>query len=382
MFGGRVSRYPFPDHHAPPIALLAMATKEMISWLKRGTDYVVVVHCKAGKGRSGTLACSLLLAMDEELSPPKLQRNYNASEWADNRANSIMQDVTDTDDPSVASIDESDIPPSKSTTPKRQSQPEAHENPLHPPVQAHDTLDAKRKVTVDQVLQLHTSRRMKRGGKSQGVSIPSQRRWLRYWSEVLHHAAPPQLQLYRNITEHPPKARLYGINVRMKESGPGPTIAVMRVANLLLDKASRRDPNQDDRGASDVWVSLARYEDDMVQELERRVRENADIQYEDDGVTLKNSMFSTSKWDGKKMIASFARLGVAHGDQPKVNNGPDGSAVTYSLVPIPSSEWIDVGGETDDSAVEMNDGIVLDSAREVRVKIYMGQVRGISPFSC
>ncbi|KAG8845151.1 Telomerase protein component 1 [Serendipita sp. 411] len=45
-FYGRVSRYPFPDHHAPPIGLLALATQEMAAWLARGPDYTIVVHCK------------------------------------------------------------------------------------------------------------------------------------------------------------------------------------------------------------------------------------------------------------------------------------------------------------------------------------------------
>ena len=63
-FEGRVSRYPFPDHQsvfttvnpefvcilmlssAPPLGLLALATKDMKAWLDRGPEYVIVVHCK------------------------------------------------------------------------------------------------------------------------------------------------------------------------------------------------------------------------------------------------------------------------------------------------------------------------------------------------
>ncbi|KIO29339.1 hypothetical protein M407DRAFT_21560 [Tulasnella calospora MUT 4182] len=46
MFDGRVSRYPFPDHHAPPLAILALATREMDIYLKQDPDRVVVLHCK------------------------------------------------------------------------------------------------------------------------------------------------------------------------------------------------------------------------------------------------------------------------------------------------------------------------------------------------
>ncbi|KAG8812172.1 Telomerase protein component 1, partial [Serendipita sp. 399] len=111
-FYGRVSRYPFPDHHAPPIGLLALATQEMEAWLARGPDYTIVVHCKAGKGRSGTLACSLLLRMDDAIAPPKLQRSYNVSEWADERANEILHEVeSETENQRHTLGEESDIPP-------------------------------------------------------------------------------------------------------------------------------------------------------------------------------------------------------------------------------------------------------------------------------
>lgn len=46
---GRVSRYPFPDHHAPPLALLPLAVREMRAWLDGDSERVAIIHCKAGK---------------------------------------------------------------------------------------------------------------------------------------------------------------------------------------------------------------------------------------------------------------------------------------------------------------------------------------------
>ena len=62
---GRIHHYPWPDHHPPPFALVPNIVASMRNWLKTpedGKGRVAVVHCKAGKGRSGTAACSYLIS--------------------------------------------------------------------------------------------------------------------------------------------------------------------------------------------------------------------------------------------------------------------------------------------------------------------------------
>ncbi|ORY18645.1 hypothetical protein BCR34DRAFT_322782 [Clohesyomyces aquaticus] len=59
---GRIYHYPFPDHHPPPFALIPNIMASMRNWLKEKKGRVVVVHCKAGKGRSGTASCSYLIS--------------------------------------------------------------------------------------------------------------------------------------------------------------------------------------------------------------------------------------------------------------------------------------------------------------------------------
>ncbi|KAJ4987051.1 dual specificity phosphatase [Stagonosporopsis vannaccii] len=70
----RVYHYPFPDHHPPPFALIPNIMASMRNWLKAKEGRVVVVHCKAGKGRSGTASCSYLMSEEGWPMEKALQR--------------------------------------------------------------------------------------------------------------------------------------------------------------------------------------------------------------------------------------------------------------------------------------------------------------------
>ena len=74
---GRIRHYPWPDHHPPPFALIPNIMASMRDWLKGldvPKDRVVVVHCKAGKGRSGTMACSYLISEENWTAKDALNR--------------------------------------------------------------------------------------------------------------------------------------------------------------------------------------------------------------------------------------------------------------------------------------------------------------------
>ncbi|KAK3698948.1 Telomerase protein component 1 [Vermiconidia calcicola] len=73
---GRVRHYPWPDHHPPPFALIPLIMASMRNWLndKDAEGRVVVVHCKAGKGRSGTVACSYLISEEGWTPDDAMQR--------------------------------------------------------------------------------------------------------------------------------------------------------------------------------------------------------------------------------------------------------------------------------------------------------------------
>jgi protein tyrosine phosphatase len=63
----QVASFPFSDHNCPPIQLIASFCQSAHSWLKEDIQNVVVVHCKAGLGRTGLMICSLLLFLKVSL---------------------------------------------------------------------------------------------------------------------------------------------------------------------------------------------------------------------------------------------------------------------------------------------------------------------------
>lgn len=61
-FDGRVTECGFPDHHPPPLQILLDIMNDMLEWTAKSSKHVVVVHCLAGKGRTGVVcSCYLLL---------------------------------------------------------------------------------------------------------------------------------------------------------------------------------------------------------------------------------------------------------------------------------------------------------------------------------
>ncbi|PRQ53448.1 putative phosphoric monoester hydrolase [Rosa chinensis] len=60
-FYGRVERYPFDDNHVPPLEMVKLFCESVQSWIKSDPENIAVIHCMAGKGRTGLMVCAYLV---------------------------------------------------------------------------------------------------------------------------------------------------------------------------------------------------------------------------------------------------------------------------------------------------------------------------------
>ena len=61
LFHDQVKRVCIPDHNVPTVVQMIEFVAEANKWLEENEDNVVVIHCKGGKGRTGTMICILNL---------------------------------------------------------------------------------------------------------------------------------------------------------------------------------------------------------------------------------------------------------------------------------------------------------------------------------
>ena len=84
-FDGRIERYPFRDHGVPPLKTMVDFTNSAKAWLDAHPDNVVSLHCKAGKGRAGTMACCLLIRLGNQQTAADAMSYYDKTRVTNNK---------------------------------------------------------------------------------------------------------------------------------------------------------------------------------------------------------------------------------------------------------------------------------------------------------
>ena len=78
------ARYPFDDHNPSPLGMIEAFCADAHAWLSQSPQAVAVLHCKAGKGRTGfmiacyLLYCGMFTEADEALRFYAIRRTKNA----------------------------------------------------------------------------------------------------------------------------------------------------------------------------------------------------------------------------------------------------------------------------------------------------------------
>ena len=90
VFDGRVERYPFRDHGVPPLETMAEFCNSAKAWLDSDPSNVVCLHCKAGKGRAGIMACCLLLRLGFKSSAEEAMDYYGSVRVTDNKGLTVV----------------------------------------------------------------------------------------------------------------------------------------------------------------------------------------------------------------------------------------------------------------------------------------------------
>eukprot|EP01091_Cochliopodium_minus_P011700 TRINITY_DN3392_c0_g1_i1.p1 TRINITY_DN3392_c0_g1~~TRINITY_DN3392_c0_g1_i1.p1 ORF type:complete len:299 (-),score=50.78 TRINITY_DN3392_c0_g1_i1:16-798(-) len=77
-FNDMVACYPFEDHNPPPFGMIEEFCENVYEFLSKDKTNVAAIHCKAGKGRTGTMIICHLLYIKFYTHPQEAQEFYAA----------------------------------------------------------------------------------------------------------------------------------------------------------------------------------------------------------------------------------------------------------------------------------------------------------------
>ncbi|BEJ07147.1 hypothetical protein CcaverHIS641_0404160 [Cutaneotrichosporon cavernicola] len=369
--GGRVSRYPFPDHNPPPLPLLPLAVREMTAWLARDPENIAIIHCKAGKGRSGTLLVSYLLSLPELPPPPKEGGPHLDDSKVEALKDKIKQKEIRGADDAAPNDETEDVQTEGEVLSEAQGGDSSEEDTVSAPgpkpqLIRHDThvepvaspipdqpknsytpigigdeelLEApgqwdRRDGKLDAIFSFHSSRRMKPSTTKarRGVSIASQRRWCRYLHLLFLKKGPVS---YLANTGH---VRLLSVTLVLKR----PHGWQKPLASLVVGGNG---------GQGKAGATVARYKDEYVAQLRALGGDGEGVE----GDITWGGVAGDGVYDNAKMLKVFAKLAPGDvDDKTLVEPGEEDQYNVHHLVPPQE--------------------VVLDRGREFRLKLHLGSL--------
>ena len=91
LFGGpKVSLFPFQDHQSCPVKLMLEFCIDVCLFLLEDDENVAAIHCKAGKGRTGTMICAYLLFTGVALNSVKAFEIYGTQRSKEKKGHHLL----------------------------------------------------------------------------------------------------------------------------------------------------------------------------------------------------------------------------------------------------------------------------------------------------
>eukprot|EP01012_Entosiphon_sulcatum_P024444 TRINITY_DN2960_c0_g1_i1.p1 TRINITY_DN2960_c0_g1~~TRINITY_DN2960_c0_g1_i1.p1 ORF type:complete len:819 (+),score=130.11 TRINITY_DN2960_c0_g1_i1:57-2513(+) len=92
-FDGQFERFPFDDHNPPPLTMMLPFCESVHKFLRENENNLAAIHCKAGKGRTGTMIAAYLVYSGQYATAQAALEFYAAKRTFDGKGVTIPSQV-------------------------------------------------------------------------------------------------------------------------------------------------------------------------------------------------------------------------------------------------------------------------------------------------